>query len=62
MAVRKKGQAASTWAECYPSKSSVILDSGKRYTLKREITHAIHNAARLAANQLAKVWRSKTST
>jgi hypothetical protein len=62
MAVRKKGQAASTWAECYQFKSSVILDSGKRYTLKREITHAIHNAARLAANQLAKVWGSKTRT
>jgi hypothetical protein len=60
MAVRKRGQAAGTWVECYQSKVSVMLESGKLRTLKREITHAIHNAAKVAACQLAKVWGSKT--
>jgi hypothetical protein len=60
MAVRKRGQAANTWVECYQSKGSVMLESGKLCTLKREITHAIHNAAKVANYQLAKVWGSKT--
>ena len=60
MAVRKKGHAAQTWVECYQSHATVVLvDGEKRYRLKREITHAIHNAAKAAAYQLAKIWAAK---
>jgi hypothetical protein len=60
MAVRKKGQAASTWAECYQSKSNVILDSGKRYTLKRKITHAIHKCGQVGSQPTCEGLGSKT--
>ena len=60
MAVRKKGHAAQTWVECYQSHATVVsADGQKRYQLKREVTHAIHNAAKAATYQLAKIWAAK---
>jgi len=56
MAVRKKGVMIDTWTQCYRSPAVVTLETGKRYRLKREVNHAIHNAAKSASYQLRKVW------
>jgi hypothetical protein len=56
MALRRKGSKIKTWEECYDVKASVTLDDGKRYRLRREVTRAIHNAAKLAAYRLGKIW------
>lgn len=61
MALRKKGKAIETWRQCYHSQATATLENGKRYRLKREVTHAIHNAAKVAAYHLAKVWNSKSA-
>lgn len=62
MASRKKGKAIQSWKQCYHSQATVMLEDGKRYRLKREVTHAIHNAAKVAGYQLAKVWKSKSAS
>lgn len=56
VAVRQKGVAVATWKECYASTARIMLEDGKNRTLRREVTLAIHNAARNAANQLSKIW------
>jgi hypothetical protein len=61
MALRRKGSKIATWEECYDTEASVILDNGKRYRLRREVTHAIHNAAKLAAYHLGKIWNQARS-
>jgi hypothetical protein len=58
-AVRQKGQPIERWEQCYHSKTRVTLEDGKVYTLKREVMHAIHNAAKAAEYQLRKVWSQK---
>jgi hypothetical protein len=60
MAARRKGLKVTTWQECYASTGRVSLEDGKVRTLRREVTHAIHNAAKKAAYQLGKVWTRKT--
>jgi hypothetical protein len=60
MASRRKGLAIKTWQECYASTARVSLEDGTVRTLRREVTHAIHNAAKKAAYQLGKVWSRKT--
>ena len=60
MAARRKGLKVTTWQECYASTSRVSLEDGKVRTLRREVTHAIHNAAKKADYQLAKVWTRNT--
>jgi hypothetical protein len=59
MALRRHGSKIATWEECYNPKAGVTLDDGKRYGLRREVTHAIHNAAKLAAYHLGKIWNQK---
>jgi hypothetical protein len=56
VALRKKGHSIVKWKDCYRSKTRVSLENGKLYTLKREVTHAIHNASKAAEYQLSKVW------
>jgi hypothetical protein len=56
-AARRKGHRVHTWEECYTSKVSVSLNDGKTYSLRREVTHALHNAAKKATYQLSKVWK-----
>jgi hypothetical protein len=58
-AVRRRGHQITTWAACYQYRALVHLDNGRTYSLRREVTHAIHNAAKKAAYQLAKVWSVK---
>jgi len=45
-ASRRKGLKVTTWQECYASTGRVSLEDGKVRTLRREVTHAIHNAAK----------------
>jgi hypothetical protein len=54
MAARRKGLKVTTWQECYASTGRVSLEDGKVRTLRREVTHAIHNAAKKAAYQLGR--------
>jgi hypothetical protein len=61
MAVRRKGRLIDSWVQCYESNTSIFLEDAKSHTLKREVTHAIHNAAKRADNQLRKVWVTKKS-
>ena len=58
-AVRKNGHKVKTWEHCYDAKLRTSLDDGKIYDLKRQVTHAIHNAAKRAAYQLGKIWNPK---
>ena len=55
-AVRRRGHQITTWRECYQFRSRVSMDDGKSHSLRREVTHAIHNAAKRASYRLAKVW------
>jgi len=55
-AVRKKGHQVDKWIQCYNTKLSASVASGKRHNLKREVTHFLHNAAKKAAYQREKVW------
>ncbi len=59
MTLRRKGKSIDSWTQCYDPLAVVSLEDGKLYRLKREVTHAIHNAARAARTQLEKVWSSK---
>ena len=59
-AVRRRGHQIATWKECYQSQLRVIMDNGKMHSLRREVTHAVHNAAKKAAYQLAKIWNLNT--
>jgi hypothetical protein len=61
MALRQKGRKIATWEQCYDPKARVTLDDGKSYGLKREVTHAIHNAAKVAAYHLGKIWKKHSS-
>ncbi|MDQ1453383.1 MAG: hypothetical protein QOK38_3249 [Acidobacteriaceae bacterium] len=58
MALKKKGITINTWVECYTTKATVILDDGARYSLRREVTHAMQNAADAASLQFSKIWRA----
>jgi hypothetical protein len=60
MTSRRKGLKVTTWQECYASTGRVSLEDGKVRTLRREVTHAIHNAAKKATYQLSKVWTLNT--
>ena len=59
MALKRKGKLIDTWTQCYDSLATVTLEDAKRRGLKGEVMHAVHNAAKVAAYQLAKVWSSK---
>jgi hypothetical protein len=59
MTLRRKGKSIDNWTQCYDPRAFVILEDAKRHGLKREVTRAIHNAARAARTQLEKVWGSK---
>lgn len=56
--VRKKGHKIENWEKCYATTVSISLTDGKTYRLRRELTHAVHNAAKKAAYQLGKIWKS----
>ena len=56
MAARRKGLKLLTWQDCYQSRARITLEDGKVRTIRREVTHAIHNAAKAADHQLGKVW------
>jgi hypothetical protein len=60
-AVRKNGNQVDRWEQCYNSKLQTSLDDGNIYHLKRETTHAIHNAAKRASYQLSKIWKKPTA-
>lgn len=62
MAARRKGAKVNTWQECYSSTARLTLEDGKPRTLRREVTHAIHNAAKNADYQMGKVWGEKKSS
>jgi hypothetical protein len=55
----KKGHKIDSWEQCYNQRATASLEDGKVYSLKREVTHSIHNAAKAAAAQLGKVWNVK---
>jgi hypothetical protein len=57
-AVRRKGHKIESWERCYDANLRASLDDRKMYGLRRQITHSIHNAAKKAAYQLAKIWNS----
>ena len=59
MAVRQKGVRVDKWVQCFDSPARVVIGSGSPRTLKREVMHAVHNAAKVATYQLEKVWRLK---
>jgi len=59
MVARRKGLNVTTWQECYTLPGRISLEDGSVRTLRREVTKAIHNAAKKAAYQLRKVWSSK---
>jgi len=61
MAARKKGQKVQTWQECYATNTRVTLDDAKPRSLRHEITHAIHNAAKTANYHMSKVWGHKAA-
>ena len=61
MTARRKGSKSRTWEECYVSSARLTLEDGKVRTLRRELTHAIHNVAKRAHYQLGKVWGQKTT-
>jgi hypothetical protein len=60
MHLRKKGVQIRTWEECYASTAMVVIGNQKARTLRREVTHFIHNAAKKAAYQLGKIWNHET--
>jgi hypothetical protein len=60
VAVRLRGHQITTWRECYQFRSRLSMDDGKSHSLRRAVTHAIHNAAKRASYQLAKVWNVKS--
>jgi len=53
MAMKKKGKTINTWVDCYTTKATAILDDGERYSLRREVTHAMQNAADAASRQFS---------
>jgi hypothetical protein len=44
-----------------PTTARVTLEDGQTRTLRREVTHAIHNAAKISVDQVGKVWGRKTT-
>jgi hypothetical protein len=58
MSLRRQQKDARTWAECYASSAAVMLEDNKPRTLRREMMHALHNAAKKAEYQLGKIWSS----
>ena len=56
LVARRKGAQVNTWQECYSSTARLTLEDGRPRTLRHEVTHAIHNAAKKASYQLGKVW------
>lgn len=56
MAVRKKGIKIETWVDCYTAKAWATFEDDKRYSLRREVAHAVHNAADAASAKLGNVW------
>jgi hypothetical protein len=60
VAARRKGLKVTTWKDCYASTGRISLEDGKVRTLRREVTRAIHNAAKKAAYQVDKVWARNT--
>ncbi len=62
MALRRKQKPVRTWAECYASSGVVTLEDGKARTLRREMMHAAHNAAKKVEYQLRNTWGAGSST
>jgi hypothetical protein len=56
---RRNSYEIRLWEHCYDPKVRVSLDDGKIYSLRREVTHAIHNVAKKAQYHLGKVWKTK---
>jgi len=54
---RRKGHQVETWEKCFSAQVNVSLSDGKTYSLRREVTHAVHNAAKKAVYQLGRVWK-----
>ena len=54
--MRQKGIALNTWEEAYISKGRTLLEDGKIHSIRRAVTHAIHNAAKNASIRLERVW------
>jgi hypothetical protein len=55
-AVRRKGKQISTWEGCFHIKGRVELQDGRTYSLRREVMHAVHNAAKKAEYKLGTVF------
>jgi len=62
IALLRKNIKITNWQECYASTMRISLEDGMTRTLRREVTHAIHNAAKKAAYQLEKVWSGRTKS
>ena len=43
MELLERSTLAFTWADCYTTKASAILDDGERYILREEVMHAMQN-------------------
>lgn len=56
---RRNSREIRLWEHCYDPNVRVSLDDGNMYSLRREVTHAIHNAAKKAHYHLGKVWKTK---
>ena len=54
-AVRRKGHQITSWTECYQFRGGLRMDDGRTRRLRREVMRAVHNGAKKAAYQLAKV-------
>lgn len=61
VAVRRKGHQISGWKDCYEMQRRVQLENGRTYALRREVMHAVHNAAKKAAYNLNKVYRKEVT-
>lgn len=54
--MRQKGSSIKSWHDCFACTARVTLDDGKSRTLRREMMHSVHNAAKNAALRLDKIW------
>jgi hypothetical protein len=56
-ASRKRKAPIATWSQCYDADSFVSIGLGRTSTLKREVMHFLHNAAKKAAYQISKIQK-----
>ena len=48
MSLRQKGKKIETWEETFEFKSPVVIDNRSANSLRREVMHSLHNAAKRA--------------